>query len=111
MSEDINKAIDFIFTEGKKQGQAKAEVTYLTEFLKSKKAILTKDALVKGAKSVAAAELEALSNPDYIGLLDGLKEATEKAESIKWSLVSAQARIDCWRSLEASNRRMDRVAM
>jgi hypothetical protein len=35
--------------------------------------------------------------------------AVEKEEELRWGLVSAQSRIDVWRSQEASNRTMDRV--
>jgi hypothetical protein len=41
-------------------------------------------------------------------VLDGLKEAVEEAERLRWMLVAAQARIDVWRSQEASNRNIDR---
>ena len=111
MSKDINDSIDFIYRSGNEYASAKAEVTYLTEFLKSKRAILTKEAMAKGSKSVAAAEIEALSHPEYITLLEGLRDATKTAEGLRWGITAAQARIDCWRSLEASNRRMDRVTM
>ena len=106
---DIQKAISFIYTGGKEYAQAKAEVVYIENFLKSKKAILMKDAMKAGSKSVAAAEIEAYSHKEYMDLLEALKEATEKAEGLRWGITAAQARIDCWRSLEASNRRMDRV--
>lgn len=111
MSDDINKSIDYIYKSGQQYAESKAQVTYLTEFLKSKRAILTKEAMVNGAKSVAAAEIEALSHPDYIGLLEGLRDATKAAEGLRWGITAAQAKIDCWRSTEASNRRMDRVTM
>ncbi len=110
MSDDINKSIDYIYKSGLQFAEAKAQVTYLTEFLKSKRAILTKEAMAKGSKSVAAAEIEALSHPEYITLLEGLRDATKTAEGLRWGITAAQARIDVFRTTEASNRRMDRVA-
>lgn len=106
---DINDAVDFIYTHGKKYAEAKAQLTYIEEFRKSKKAMLMKTAMVNGVKSVAAAEMEAYADVEYVELLKGISAATEVAESLRWGLVAAQARVDVWRSLEASNRTMDRL--
>jgi hypothetical protein len=107
----INDAVDFLYTHGAKYAEAKAHRVYLEEFRKSKKAILMKAALADGrAKSSAAAEMEAYSDEEYTELLRGLEAATASEEALRWGLISAQARIDVWRSLEASNRRMDRAA-
>lgn len=109
--QDINplKAIEFIFAHGKQYAEAKAEVTYLEQFRKSKHAMLMKDAEVAGHKTSAAQEREAYADLGYIELLKGLRAATERAESLRWQLVAAQARIDCWRSMEASNRQVDKA--
>jgi len=106
---DINDAVTYIYTEGQKYAQAKADVTYLEGFLKSKKALLMKTAMFNGAKSVAAAEMEAYADSEYIELLKGLKAATEIAEGLRWGLVAAQARIEIFRTVEASNRMIDRA--
>ena len=105
----INDAVDYIYTHGQKYAEAKAEVTYMEEYRKSKKAILMKTAMEKGCKSVAAAELEAYADVEYIEFLKGLRVAVERAEALRWGLVSAQARVEVWRSMEASNRVMDRA--
>jgi hypothetical protein len=105
----INDAVDYIYTHGQKYAQAKAEVTYVEEYRKSLKAMLMQTALENGAKSAAVAEMMAYADVQYVELLKGLKAAVEKAEGLRWGLVSAQARIDVWRSLEASNRTMDRA--
>ena len=109
MSKEINEAVDYIYTHGQKYAAAKAEVTYVEEYRKSLKAMLMKQAMLDGAKSAVAAEIEAYSDPKYVELLNGLKEAVEKAEGLRWGLVSAQARVEVWRSLEASNRVTDRA--
>jgi hypothetical protein len=106
---EINNAVDYLYTHGQKYAQAKAEVTYIEEFRKSKKAMLMKTAMENGCKSAAAAEIEAYSDPSYIELLKGLKAAVEASEGMRWGLIAAQARIECWRSMEASNRVMDRA--
>jgi hypothetical protein len=105
----INDAVDYLYTHGRKYAEAKAHRVYLEEYRKSQKAMLMKAAMTAGIKTVAAAEIEAYSDPAYIEVLKGLEAATEAEETLRWGLVSAQARIDCWRSTEASNRAMDRA--
>jgi hypothetical protein len=106
MQIDPHKSIDFIFKHSKEYAQAKAEVTYLEEFRKSKKAILFSQAI---GNTVADRENQAYAHPEYQKLLKGLQAAVERAEELRWQLIAAQARIDVWRSQEASNRTMDRV--
>jgi len=107
---NISDAVEYLYTHGRKYAEAKAHRVYLEEFRKSKKAMLMKTALSNGiAKSSAAAEMEAYADVAYVELLKGIAAATEAEETLRWGLVSAQARIDCWRSTEASNRAMDRA--
>jgi len=102
---DPHEAINYMIKNAKAYAQAKAEVTYLEEFRKSKKAMLFSSAI---GNTVADRENQAYSHPEYLAVLDGLKAAVEKAEGLRWMLVAAQARIDVWRSQEASNRGLDR---
>lgn len=109
---DINDAVDFLYTHGRKYAEAKAHRIYLEEFRKSQKAMLMKAALADGrAKSAAVAEIEAYSDPTYIEVLKGIEAATEAEETLRYGLVSAQARIDVWRSQEASNRAFDKAVV
>jgi hypothetical protein len=109
---DINDAVDYLYTHGRKYAEAKAHRVYLEEYRKSQKAMLMKQALVEGrAKTAAAAEMEAYADPAYVEVLKGLEAAVDREEELRWGLVSAQARIDVWRSNEASNRVMDKAAM
>lgn len=101
-----NQAIDFMIKNAKAYAQAKANVTYLEQYRKSKKAILYANAI---GNTIAEKEAYAYSHPEYLTLLDGLKEAVEEAERLRWMLVAAQARIDVFRTQEASNRALDRV--
>lgn len=102
---DPNEAVDFLIKNAAAYAKAKSQVTYLEEFRKSKKAILFGSAI---GNTVTDRENKAYSHPEYLALLDGLREAVEEAERLKWMLVAAQARIDVWRSQEASNRNIDR---
>ena len=94
-------AIEYIFKHGKRYAKAKAERIYLEEYRKSLKAIIMKRSL---ENAVNAQEREAYSDPEYVELLKGLREAVEVEEEIRWGLVAAQARIEVWRSMEATNR-------
>lgn len=104
---DPNKAVDFILGNAGKFAQAKAQRVYLEEFRKSKKAILMGQCLDKAAN---AREQYAYAHEDYVALLGGLKAAIEVEEKLRWDLVAAQARVEIWRSQEASARLTDRSA-
>lgn len=98
---DPNKAIDFIFENGKKFAKAKAERIYLEEYRKSLKAILMKRSM---ETAIGAQEREAYAHEEYRQLLEGLKVAVEAEEELRWALVAAQARVEVWRSQESSKR-------
>lgn len=108
MTEDFdpNEAVDFIYRTAPMYAKAKAERVYVEEWRKSKKAILMKSC---GESSIAAQEREAYSHPEYQELLKGLQGAVEAEETLRWSLVAAQARIEIWRTRSANNRAMDRA--
>ena len=109
MSETINpnQAVDFILKNAKHFAKAKAERVYLEEYRKSKKAILMKQST---ESTSAAQERDAYAHPEYLALLEGLKQAVETEEQLRWTLIAAQARVEIWRSQEASNRIQDRAA-
>lgn len=108
---DPNDAIDFMIANAKKYAQAKANRTYLEEYRKTMKAELCKTALSHGFEAVNAQEREAYADPNYKAHLLAIKAAIEEEERLRWLIVAAQARIDVWRSLEASNRMIDKAAM
>ncbi len=104
---DPREALDTLWSFAPKYAQAKANRVYLEEFRKTLKAKLMKGC---GLDAIGAQEREAYAHADYAALLDGLKEAVEQEETMRWRLVAAQAAIDIWRSQEASNRNMDKAA-
>lgn len=101
-------AIEYLFKHGRQYAKAKAERIYLEEYRKSLKAILMKRSY---EQTVNAQEREAYSDQEYIDLLKGLKAAVEREEEIRWGLVAAQARIEVWRSQEATNRAEGRATI
>lgn len=107
---DINLAVEYLYTHGAKYAEAKSHRVFLEEFRKSQKAMLIIKAKAEGrAKTEAAAETEAYADPAYVEVLKGLEAAVEREEQLRWGLVSAQAKIDVWRSEQANNRGFDRA--
>lgn len=100
---DPNKAIDEIFRMSSDYAKAKAERVYLEQFRKSQKAILVLDA--KG--TVQERESYAYAHKEYQTTLNGLREAVEIEETLRWQLVAAQARVEVWRTNSANNRALD----
>ena len=108
---DINDAVDYLYTHGAIFAEAKAHRVFLEEYRKSQKAMLMKAAQTDGrAKTAAGAEIEAYADPAYVQMLEGLQAAVEKEEALRWGLVSAQARIEVYRTQSANDRAMDRSA-
>lgn len=89
-----------------KFAQAQATAEHLSEFRKSKKALLMREAELAGHKTAAIQEREAYAHRDYVALLDGLKAATETALSCKWRLEIARMRFE-WARTKAATRRAE----
>lgn len=86
--------------------EAQAQAEHLSEFRKSKKALLMKEAEVSGIKTAAIQERDAYAHPEYVSLLNGLKAATERALACKWKLELARMRFE-WARTKAANRRAE----
>ncbi len=104
MDIDPVRAVEYIMKHSADFAKAKAERIYIENYLRSKRSLIMAKS---SAKSVAAAEVDAYADPEYIGLLDGLKEAVEAEEKLKWMLTAAQLKVEIWRSQEATNRAID----
>ena len=59
---------------------------------------------LEGSKTSANQERDAYAHPEYIQVLEGLKEAVEREESLRWLVVAAQAKAEVWRTLSANQR-------
>jgi|TARA_R110000822_G_scaffold291242_1_gene413238 hypothetical protein len=103
MNEKISpyKSLEFLIDNAPKYAEAKANVLYLTEYRKTLKAQLM---LQSDAKTEAGKEAYAYAHSDYMKHLHGFKEAVYRSECLRWLMVSAQAKIEVWRSLESSAR-------
>ena len=103
---DPNKAVDYLIEHSRRYAQAKADRVHLEHFRKSKKALLMNECT---EKAVTAREQYAYSHPDYMKLLEGLREAVRVEETLRWRLTAAQLRVEVWRSENANNRNQDRA--
>jgi len=104
---DPQKALAVMHKTGPQYAEAKAQRIHIEESLRSIKAIQMG---LSGEGTAAAQERWAYSSVPYRTALDGLRAAVEQEESLRWRLLTAQAAIEVWRSLEASGRAMDRGA-
>lgn len=105
---DPNKAVDFIIENASKFAKARAERVYIEQYRSSLKAILMQKS---GQTVISAQERDAYAHPEYGTLLEGLREAVEIEERLRWDLIAAQARIEIWRSQEATNRTQDKMSL
>jgi hypothetical protein len=101
---NIFKSLDYIRDNAPKYAKAKAARIYLEEFRKTKKALCMKAAECGGANAVSAQERDAYADPEYAALLEGLRDAVEEEETLRWRLIAAQAKIEAWRTIEANKR-------
>jgi hypothetical protein len=98
------KAIEFIQENAPKYAKSKSERIYIENFLRTKKALLMKEAMQMGFESAAAQEREAYAHPEYQELLKGLAAACEQEEALKWLLTGATLKTEIWRTESANER-------
>ena len=101
---DPQAAVDFMIAKSKSYAQAEGNKTYMEELRKTIKAEQMIEAENLGHKTAAIQEREAYASPKYREHLKALQAAVEAREELRWMLIAAQARIEVWRSQEASNR-------
>jgi hypothetical protein len=101
---NVFRALDWIRDNAPAYARAKADRIYLEEFRKTKKALCMKAAEAAGTNAISAQEREAYADPEYMQLLEGLRAAVEEEERLRWLLIGAQVKIECWRTIEANRR-------
>lgn len=99
--EDVQKSLDFLRDTALKAAQYKAERIYLEEYRKSLKALLMKNHI---DLPVSAQEREAYASPVYIQHLESLKIAIQRDEKQRFLRVSAEAKIEAWRTMSSNIR-------
>ena len=97
------KAIQYLIDTAPLYAKAKADRMYLEEFRKSRKAQLMSQA---GTEVLGKQETYAYAHPEYIQILEGIREAVETEEKYRWLMTAAQARISVWQT-EQYNARLE----
>jgi hypothetical protein len=109
---DPQAAVDFMIAHSVEYAQAEANKVYMEEMRKTIKAEMMRIAESEGDyKTAAMQEREAYASERYKNHLEGLKQAVQERERLRWMLIAAQARIEVWRSQEASNRHVERATL
>ena len=104
MSKELEARLHELREQAAIYSEAEAQRSYLNHFRKSKLAMLMKDAEVKGFSTVAAQEREARAHPEYLQLLEGLREATKVAEKNRWLLNIAMRGSSLYQTQQATLR-------
>ena len=95
------RAIQYLIDTAPLYAKAKSDRMYLEEFRKSRKAQLASQA---GTEVLGKQETFAYAHPEYIQILEGIREAVEKEETYRWMMTAAQAKIEVWRTQQYSAR-------
>lgn len=98
---EVEKAVEYLRTSAQEAAEARAQMKYLAEFLKSKVAqIATK----QDGMSAAAAEHFAKAHPQYLEVLDGYRAAVERDAFFSFKREAADALIRAWQTQCATAR-------
>jgi len=95
------RAIQYLIDTAPLYAKAKADRIFLDEYRRSKRAQLMSQA---GTEVLGKQETYAYAHADYVGILEGIREAVEKEENLRWMMTAAQARIEVWRTEQYSAR-------
>ena len=95
------RAIQFIVDTAPLYAKAKSDRMFLEEFKRSKHAQLKS---LAGTEVLGKQETYAYAHPDYIQILEGIREAVELEERYRWLMTAAQTRIEVYRTEQYSAR-------
>ena len=99
--EDIEKEVDWLATSTRLCAKARAERLYLEHYTKVLQSLLMAE---HPDLSVAAQEREACKDDRYLTHLDGLREAIEKDEALRFRRAAAEAKLSAWQTMQATER-------
>lgn len=102
----IEKVLDWLQENATKAAQSRATRIYLEEARKSLKATLMAE---HKDLPLGAQEREAYRDQRYLDHLEAMRTAVEEDEKARWLMVTAQARIEAWRSIQANQRTQGRI--
>lgn len=103
LDEQVERALNFIRAKADELAKAKADRVYLEEFRKSKKAMLIQEASDK-LKTAQERESYAYAHPEYLQLLEALKEAVAKETKLQFLIKASELKFEQWRTIQANRR-------
>jgi hypothetical protein len=98
-------ACDFLRDNASEHAKAKSERIYLMEYRKTVKALQ----INKCKGTIQEREAFAYAHPDYLVVLDGIREAVREEERLNWIMKAAEGKMELYRTQSANNRMVDRV--
>lgn len=100
---EVQMALDYLRDQATEAAQARADRVYAEEYRKVIKAGIMKE---NQLLPLGAQEREAYSDPRYMKHLAAIQEAVAIDEKHRFLMRAAEAKLDCWRTMESSNRSM-----
>ena len=99
--QEVEKAIDYLRDSAQKAAQARANRIYVEEFRKVMKAQIMKE---RTSDAIGAQERDAYADPRYKQHLEAIREAVMADEHSRFLREAASARIEGWRTQQATLR-------
>ncbi len=93
--------MDWLRDNASRMAQERAERMYMEQWIKTVKATLQSE---QQGISAAAAEIIALASPKYMAALQAYRNTIKAAETNRFLVAAAEAKIDAWRSQESTRR-------
>ena len=101
--EEVYRALQWLVDNAQRASEARATRLYLEDYSKVIKSTLMSEHLEDG---VTAQERFALSDERYKIHLDGLRVAIAEDEKFRWLKDAANAKVEAFRTFEASTRQV-----
>ena len=99
--QEVERALDYLRDNATKAATARANRVYVEEYRKVLKAQIMKE---RAGDSLGAQEREAYADDRYITHLKAIQEAVHDDEYHRFMRATAEAKIEAWRSQEATRR-------
>ena len=99
--DQVELALDYLRDNAGAAAEARAHRIYCEEYRKSLKSIIMKEHV---ELAVNGQEREAYADERYTKFLEGLKSAVYEDERHRFLLAAAQAKIEAWRTMSATER-------
>ena len=101
--EDVSRALQWLVDNAARAAEARATRLYFEDYSKVLKATIMAEHAEEG---VGVQERYALSDARYKIHLDGLRVAIAEDEKLRWLRGAAEAKLEAYRTLEASTRQV-----